>query len=76
MLEVGVLEVESVELEGYLLIVPTWGVSRRPLNLWIPVHQLDLIWMKEDLQLNCVDDQMAVLNQRIHHFQVVDQARS
>jgi hypothetical protein len=40
MLEVGVLEVESVELEEYLLIVPTWGVSRRPLNLWSPSHQL------------------------------------
>jgi hypothetical protein len=43
MLEVGVLEVESVELEGYLLIVPTWGVSRRPLNLSNPAHQLDLV---------------------------------
>ena len=36
MLEVGVLEVVSAELEGYLLIVPTLGGSRRPSNLWSP----------------------------------------
>jgi hypothetical protein len=43
MLEVGVLEVESVELEGYLLIIPTLGVSGRPSRLLIPVHQLDRV---------------------------------
>ena len=43
MLEVEVLEVESAELEGYLLIIQTLGGSRRPSNLWNPIHQLDLI---------------------------------
>ena len=43
MLEVVVLEVESAELEGYLLIIQTLGGSRRPSSLWNPVHQLDLI---------------------------------
>ena len=43
MLEVGVLEVESAELEGYLLMIQTLGGSRRPSSLWNPVDQLDLI---------------------------------
>jgi len=43
MLEVGVLEVVSAGLEGYLLIIPTWAVSRRPSSSWIPTHQLDPI---------------------------------
>lgn len=47
MLEVGVLEVESVGLEGCLLIIPTWAVSRRPSSLWIPVHQLDQVCRKQ-----------------------------
>lgn len=43
MLEAGVLEVESAELEGYLLTSQTLGGSRRPSSLWNPIHQLDLI---------------------------------